>query len=199
MRSYISATRVPREMSFGGDPTRGEGLFAEKGCVHCHSYRGVGGTEGPDFADVALDYSAVQIAGKMWNHAPRMWEIMEKENITVPEFKEGEMADLVAYLYSLKLHDEPGNADRGRRLIDNKGCLACHPLRGEGPKISKDLASLEGMDSSLAMIAGMWNHAPGMQEKHKEKHKKWPKLGARDMADLYAYLYQVTHESGGGE
>jgi cytochrome c2 len=132
MRTYISTTKVPVGAFAMGDPAKGKELFREKGCVLCHSYRGDGGTLGPDFADIDLDDSAVQIAGKMWNHAPKMWEIMETENITVPVFEEGEMAHVLAYVYALKLEDEPGNPENGRRVIDKKGCLNCHSLQDQG-------------------------------------------------------------------
>ncbi|MFQ5512583.1 MAG: c-type cytochrome [Candidatus Krumholzibacteriia bacterium] len=198
MRAYTSTTRVPEE-TFMGDPVRGKVCFSEKGCVRCHSIRGRGGAGGPDFADVEFDYSAVQIAGRMWNHGPKMWEAMQRKNIVVPEFEKGEMADLIAYLYSLKLQDEPGNADRGYRLVLEKGCLRCHSLQGQGGDVAADLSSLDGMDSPLAMIAAMWNHAPGMRDEHVEKHRKWPKLNARDMADLYAYLHKTTTTPDGDE
>jgi len=38
---------------FPGDPTAGQRIFEERGCVHCHSIWGNGGTLGPDFAVVA--------------------------------------------------------------------------------------------------------------------------------------------------
>lgn len=196
MRTYISTTKVPVGSFVMGDPAEGKELFHDKGCDDCHAYRGVGGKLGPDFANMRLDHSAVQLAGKMWNHGPRMWKIMEEENLTIPVFEDGEMTDVLAYLYALKLEDDPGDPERGRQIIDKKRCLACHALKGQGSKVSVDLAKLKAMDSPPAMIAAMWNHAPGMREKQMEKKLKWPKLKARDMADLYAYLYQVTHESG---
>ncbi|MDH3217008.1 MAG: c-type cytochrome [Candidatus Krumholzibacteria bacterium] len=193
LRTHISTTHVPVGAFLVGDPALGKELYDRKGCVHCHAYRGEGGTLGPDFDDIDLNHSAVQIAGRMWNHGPEMWDIMMRENLTIPVFEKGEMAHVLAYVYSLKLEDRPGDPDKGRRIIDDKACLDCHTLQGRGATISKDLAKLEGLDSPLAMIAGMWNHAPGMREKQLEKKLKWPKLNARDMADLYAYLYNATH------
>ena len=189
----MSNPRIPAETYVMGDPSTGERLFDEKGCVQCHSVRGVGGDLGPDVEDIDVDCSATQIAGRMWNHGPKMWEIMEREGLTFPTFEEGEMADVLAYLYASRLEDEPGDAERGRRITTDKGCLDCHPLHGQGATISKDLATVKGLDSPPAMIAAMWNHAPGMREKQLETKVKWPKLKARDMADLYAFLYQTTH------
>lgn len=193
LRTYISTTDVPVGAFAMGNPAKGKKLFAEKGCVFCHSYRGDGGTLGPDFDDVDLDDSAVEIAGKMWNHAPKMWEIMKRENIIIPVFEKGELADILAYLYALKLEDEPGSPEDGQKVIGEKGCLNCHSLQGHGSTISVDLATVEGLDSPLAMIADMWNHASIMHETQLEENMKWPKLKARETADLYAYLYQTTH------
>ncbi len=193
IRSYVTTAKIPPEAYAMGDPASGETLYHAKGCDQCHSYRGVGGTLGPDFADMRLDRSATQIAGEMWNHGPQMWKIMQREGISVPAFKKGEMADIVAYLYALKLADEPGNPERGRRIIDDKKCLSCHSLQGRGGSVSEDLASLGAVGSPLEMIAAMWNHAPAMREKQREKKLKWPELKARDMADLYAFLAGITH------
>jgi cytochrome c2 len=192
IRSYAPTSRIPPGAYVMGDPAVGERLFTEKGCVRCHSVAGVGGTIGVDFAEVDFDYSATEIAGKMWNHGPKMWEAMQRENITFPSFEEGEMAHILAYLYAIKLEDPPGDPDRGEQILRKKRCLSCHSVHGEGGDVSVDLATLEPLDSPPAMIAAMWNHAPGMREKQLEKKVSWPKLKAEEMADLYAYLNRVT-------
>lgn len=192
IRSYMTDPRMPPGTFDMGDPSRGKRLFDEKGCAHCHSLHGSGSGLGPDVEDIDLNCSATQIAGKMWNHGPKMWEIMRRENIAFPAFEHGEMADVLAYLYSLELEDPPGNASRGEQLVHDKGCLNCHSLQGTGGDVSVDLATLEPIDSPLKMIAHMWNHAPGMREKQLEKNMKWPKLDAEEMANLYAYLHVTT-------
>jgi len=192
IRSYMNDPRIPAGTYTPGDPSIGERLFKEKGCAKCHALEGDGSGLGPDLDDIDLDCSATQIAGKMWNHGPKMWEVMQRENIDFPTFEEGEMRDVVAYLYSLKLQDPPGEATQGERIIHEKGCLNCHALQGSGGKVSVDLSTIEPIDSPVAMIAGMWNHAPGMREKQLEKKLKWPKLDAEEMADLYAYLSKIT-------
>lgn len=192
IRSYMVATTVPVGSFELGDPVKGKKLAEGKGCLRCHSHGGVGGTLGPDFDEMDLNYSVTQIAGKMWNHGPKMWDTMEKEGISFPVFENGEMADVIAYLYELKLKDAPGNAEKGSQIVKDQGCLTCHSLQGKGGEISGDLATLGDLDSPLSMITAMWNHAPAMEEKHLEKNLKWPELNARDMADLYAFLRQLS-------
>jgi cytochrome c551/c552 len=195
IRSYMLPNRVPVGSLSPGDPLKGKKLVDEKGCMRCHSFRGLGGELAPDFDDINLDYSVTQIAGKMWNHGPKMWELMESEDISFPTFEKGEMADLIAYLYGLKLEDAPGNAEIGSKIVGDKGCLSCHSVRGHGADIAQDLTTLDELDSPQAMIAAMWNHAPSMREEHLEKKLKWPELSGRDVAHLYAYLRSLTQSN----
>jgi mono/diheme cytochrome c family protein len=188
IRSYMVPTKISGDAHYLGDPVKGKKLSEQKGCMLCHSFRGVGGKLGPDFNEVDLNYSVIQIAGRMWNHGPKMWELMTTNDISIPVFEKGEMADVIAYLYSLKLEDNPGNVDIGQQIIVKRGCLSCHSLHGKGEDLSADLANLEIIATPLVMITAMWNHAPAMQKIHLEKNVKWPNLNGKDMADLYAYL-----------
>ncbi|MFQ5866154.1 MAG: c-type cytochrome, partial [bacterium] len=164
IRSFMSPSRVAASDFVFGDPAKGEKLADEKGCMRCHAFRGVGGNLGPDFGAIDLNYSVTQIAGKMWNHGPQMWEVMKREGVTFPVFEKREMADVIAYIYGLKLKDPPGDSEEGSRIIEEKACLSCHSLQGRGFGIAADLATLVVLDSPLAMITAMWNHAPAMQE-----------------------------------
>ncbi|NIT61885.1 MAG: c-type cytochrome, partial [Aliifodinibius sp.] len=44
----MSPTKVPVGSFELGDPVKGKKLSEEKGCLHCHSIGGEGGTLGPD-------------------------------------------------------------------------------------------------------------------------------------------------------
>lgn len=190
--SYMTPTKVVVGSLEQGDPENGKILAKEKGCMHCHSFRGSGGTLGPDFDDVELDYSVIEIAGKMWNHEPEMWEAMQKEGIAFPVFSKGEMADVIAYLYELKLKDASGNVEKGSEIISQRGCLSCHSLNNRGADIASDFAELSSMNSPLEMIIAMWNHAPVMREEHREKGLDWPEFSGKDMENLYAYLSSLS-------
>ena len=199
LRTYMPPTgKVPVGYADIGDPEKGKMLVEEKKCIYCHSFRGVGGNVGPDFAEVDLDYSVTQIAGKMWNHGPDMWKSMKSMDISFPVFEKGEMVHVVTYLYWFKLEDKPGDAEEGRKIIAERGCLACHSLPGTGAGV-RDLSTIEGLDSPLGMITAMWNHAPAMQNMFREKKLKWPKMSGRDMANLHAYLNQLALAIESGE
>jgi cytochrome c2 len=191
IRSYAGPTKVPIDQHYVGDPAAGRKLAEEKGCLHCHSDPDEGGDLGPDFEDLDFDESATQIAGKMWNHGPKMWENMKEEGLSFPVFEKGEMADVVAYLYSLQLQDDPGRPAKGRDIVERR-CLSCHTLKGEGAGVSPDLEELGEIDSPLEMIKAMWNHAPDMRQAQMEQELKWPKLEGEDVADLYAFLRTLS-------
>lgn len=193
VRAYSRPTsRVASGAYDLGDPAKGKQLFIEKGCNHCHSIQGVGGTIGPDFSEIDLDYSITQIAGKMWNHGPEMWKAMKSEGINPPQFNPGEMANIISYLYWLKLEDNPGDVEKGKKIIDKKGCLSCHSLDGKGEGIAQDLATLTDINKPIAMITTMWNHAPTMQEMLLENKIKWPIFKNKEMVHLYSYLNSIS-------
>lgn len=175
-----------------GNPNTGRALLAEKGCVRCHT------TEKPEKSGkislIAQDLrgSLTQIAGTIWNHGPKMWNKVEESDITIPEFTEEEMSDVISYLYFLQYVDEAGNFKRGEQLFreQEKGCQKCHPLRGVGgdKDIAPDLATKENLDSPVDFIRAMWNHGAEMEEKMQEKGVTWPKMEKGEMIDLMAFI-----------
>jgi mono/diheme cytochrome c family protein len=200
IRSYMAPKRVPPDAFDMGNAQRGAALAEEKSCLHCHSSSDGQSSLGPDFGKLDLRYSVTTIAGKMWNHGPKMWETMEREGIEFPTLIQREMADLVTFLYQSKLTDEPGDPIRGARVLDERGCLSCHDVRGQGQHISEDLSELGELVSPLVLAAKMWNHAPEMEAKRTERKVRWPTLTGRQMADLYAYLSTLsTPERAGSE
>ena len=189
IKAYMKPTnRIPPGSYDLGDPQKGKNLLQEKGCMTCHSLKGNGGDLAPDFYNMDFNKSVTEIAGMMWNHAPKMWELMKKENILVPIFERGEMADIIGYFYSLKLEDTPGDTENGKNIVNTWGCLSCHNVNGRGNSISNDLAKLDGFDTSLNMVTAMFNHAAVMSKMNREMKQEWPKFTGSDMADLYAYI-----------
>jgi mono/diheme cytochrome c family protein len=175
-----------------GNPTEGERLFVSKGCIDCHSVRGNGASIGPDLGKVELYRSVTEIVGIMWNHGPEMWQEMEKRGINRPRFSGEEMADIIAYLYFLKFVDEPGDRVEGEKLFSSKGCITCHSVKGKGEEIGPDLATSRGVSSPIEMVQVMWNHAPIMEKKMREKRLPWPEFKGKDMPNLFAYLQSIS-------
>lgn len=162
--------------------------FEELGCVQCHRRPGRGGGLGPDLGARERQWSLLQFASAMWNKAPAMTSLMAASGIDVPQLRVGQMADIVAYLSSVRFFGESGSSARGSRHIRAKGCLECHSLNGQGGDGSVgDLAWTMGLDSPAAVIATMWNHRL-ITETKDGRRLSWPAVTAGEMADLAAFI-----------
>jgi mono/diheme cytochrome c family protein len=117
-----------------------------------------------------------------------------------------EMSELLAFLYApnastppggaeggRRIVGEPGDPQRGRQLVMDKECRACHSLSGTGGQSAGSLDQLKrSLDSPWIVIAAMWNHAFLMEVKTRSEGRAWPRLSSAEMADLVAFL-QAGH------
>jgi len=89
-----------------GDVRRGWAVFKER-CGVCHaSVRAERGVAPLITRVVEKLRTPLEVITEMWNHAGKMEEKMAEENVAWPVLKGGEMADLIAYLLSVRA--EPG-------------------------------------------------------------------------------------------
>ncbi len=105
-----------------GDPASGEKLFTKRGCVRCHA----SGSELDLAKKKEFPRTLAQLAGMMWNHSYEMRKRMEEKGMERPLLSSQEMTDLVAYLFSIRYFDEPGNPNRGRAVFVKGQCNVCH-------------------------------------------------------------------------
>src|SRR4030095_12108225 len=108
-----------------GRSEAGRAVFAEKRCIDCHSVRGQGGHVGPDLAERTRQMSLNDFATAMWNKAPAMLAAMKARAVPVPTVKPEEMADLLAYLYSVRYFAAAGDPRQGLQVATAQGCFAC--------------------------------------------------------------------------
>jgi mono/diheme cytochrome c family protein len=175
-----------------GRPEAGRQLFAAKRCIECHAVGGVGGRVGPDLVARGVRQSPVEFATTIWNKAPAMAAAMKPRGITLPQLSPGEMADIVAYLYSVRYFGSAGNITNGWAVATQKGCLTCHAVSGERGKPASDLTKLHGLDSPAAVVASLWNHAAVTAPSFPGGLKwEWPIVNAQEMADLIALLQSL--------
>jgi mono/diheme cytochrome c family protein len=135
-----------------------------------------------------------------------MDEDLRARGLTRPTFQEGEIVDLSSYIRAATRGSElrlaymsPGNPQRGSRLLQEKGCLNCHSLRGEGGDFAGDFADQE-WNYSVTEIAGlMWNHGSTMSSLMEEMRIEWPSFEGGEMADLISYLYFLGFEGTPGD
>jgi mono/diheme cytochrome c family protein len=178
-----------------GTPERGAKVFGDKRCVACHSVGGKGGKVGPELGHRGHHVSLTQFASLMWNHGPAMWAKMNELGIQVPRLTGQEMADLLAYLYVSHYFEQAASAGRGRQLVQSKGCLTCHSVRGKGGKISADFATSKVVGSSASLVAGMWNHSRYMEAETEKQKISWPVLTGPEMADIDRYFQSLVKPS----
>ncbi len=171
-----------------GDPVAGRRIFVERDCVRCHSIWGNGGTLGPDFALVGAGRSLQQLAGLFWNHTPRMIEEVRQRGARWPTLTEQELADLISYIYYVKLFDEPGDPDLGERWFREKRCAQCHAVGGAGGGSGPRLDAYARYIAPIVLAQGMWNHGPAMQAQQSAQGIRLPTFAGRQMADIQAYI-----------
>ena len=174
-----------------GNAESGRLLFAEKQCVQCHSVGGAGGSIGPSLTDKGVRRSPVEFAAAIWNKAPAMTAAMAARNISIPQLKPEDMADLVAYLYSSGYFAAPGSPSRGWATLSSKGCLVCHGVYGERGKSASDLTRAKGMDSPAGVLAALWNHTVVTAPAPGGGKAPWPTFQSQEMADLVALLQGI--------
>jgi len=186
--AVVSVAQAQESSALTGDPINGRRLFVEGRCVRCHAIWGNGGTLGPDFATVGAGRSLQQLAGMFWNHTPRMIETVRERGLSWPTFTESELADIISYIYYVKLFDEPGDPDFGERWFAEKGCVECHSVGGVGGTSAAPLDSYAQFIAPLTLAQGLWNHSPGMRrQQFAERGRALTFLG-REIADIQAYI-----------
>jgi mono/diheme cytochrome c family protein len=178
-----------------GRPEAGRRLFAGKRCVECHAVGGAGGRVGPDLIDRGVRQSPMEFAATIWNKAPAMAAAMRSHAIAVPQLSPAEMADIVAYLYSVRYFGSGGSIPNGYAVATSKGCFTCHALRGERGKQASDLARAKGLDSPVAVLAGLWNHAVVTPPSVGSQKAEWPLFTSQEMADLIAMLQSLGQKA----
>ena len=183
-----------------GDVARGGRLFSQKGCIRCHAIGETGGHIGPDLRDIGPVVTPILWVQAMWNHAPAMEEHMRALKMQWPRFEGEEMNDLLAFVRVERGGREaessvlPASPSRGWSLFQQKGCISCHSIRGEGGKTGPDLITNRSLPRTLTQMAGrMWNHSPEMWAAMKAKGIVRPNFQGQEMADVIALLYSVHY------
>ncbi len=177
-----------------GNPEEGMKAFSQKGCGQCHATEGTEKLKGPNLGLQKKDFPPTlgQLASLMWNHFPQMIEEMRKENIKLPELSANDMANITAYLFSIRYFDRAGNRVAGQKVLLEKRCNLCHDIgkEAQGKKEGPNLAKLKGPVSPIYMATALWNHGHQMIGKMKERNIRWQKMTDKELIDLMEYLKQ---------
>ncbi len=171
-----------------GNPFRGRELLSDKLCTQCHAVWGHGGVLGPDLPTAVAGKSWLDLVGEFWNHTPRMIEAVTSRGHAWPTLDRKEMADLLSYLYYLRLFDESGDPSRGATTYSHLGCSNCHSLGGEGGGLGGPLDKYSAYPSPVMLAQAMWNAGPAMQRAQLGRRNAIPKFSRGEMANIQAFI-----------
>lgn len=87
----------------------------------------------------------------------------------------------------------PDNPLDGRTLFQEKLCIKCHWIAGEGPSIGPRLGDARFQGTFLELGADLWNHAPAMSTSFETTGYTWPQLTGDEAAELVAFLYFINY------
>lgn len=178
------------------DPKRGWSLFQKKGCINCHAIQGEGGTTAPDLGTGRpLAPTLTQVAAQMWDHSPAMWAQMKAKGIERPTFAGQEMADLIAFLYSVHYFQMAGSPLVGRELFTSHACSRCHGEEGQGGELGPRLRGTGKFLTPVTFAKALWAHGPRMYQRAQQLGVTWPDLKESDLGHLLAFLNSPPEES----
>ncbi len=184
---------APNPRAGASDPETGRSLFQDKQCIRCHPVEGKEAA-GPTLARIRRPQGAMELAGRLWNHAPVMFATLSQEGIEWPRISVQEMSDLMAYLQADSARDPKPDLFKGQVALLRKGCLKCHSLRREGGPVEPDLAEPRSdYESAPAWAAAMWTHTPAMAGMAGRQGVPYPRFAGDEMGNLIAFLrYAAT-------
>jgi cytochrome c2 len=185
--AYIrTAGREPQGMPAPpvvGVPDRGKRRFVDKGCAGCHAVDGKGAAPGRRIGPRAPRATVTDLPAVLWNHRAAV------RRLHLPGLAGQDMADITAYLHASYYFDPPpGDARRGRRRLEDKGCLGCHSIYGKGGNAAPDFARSNVVGSKLGQLTAMWNHGPYMENAAKRRATRLPRLTGQELSDITTYL-----------
>jgi cytochrome c2 len=176
-----------------GDAERGWKTF-QGGCIQCHSVRGTGGKLGPELGpDHDLPLTTSQFASVLWNHAPAMLRLGHENGIAPPTLNGSEMADLVAFLASLRFFEAAGSPFIGERVFTERGCSRCHGASAEGTSLGPRIQAIGDAYTTVSLTTALWKHGPHMVDRSEQLGIPWPTLEPTDIGNLVSFLNQPRH------
>ena len=186
-----------------GSANAGAELFRESGCVRCHLVGTAGGVIGPALDRIPSLRSPHGLAAGLWNHSGAMIPKMNEMGIPYPILSAEDLSNLRAFFVASSPDDDPvtdspgwvlpGDAGRGRSLVERQNCQACHTIAGLGAGTAPELAARASRRSAEAYLAALWNKGPAMRAAFAARGELPPSFEPGEMADLSAYLQSLGY------
>lgn len=184
--SSLSLAAIPLS-AWPENPYSGSVVFAEKLCFKCHDILGKGGKKGPDLGQLQFSGGFLNMAGIMWNHAPKMIDALSQEKIPYPKFNNYEMTRIITFLFSLNYLDPPGDARQGEKAFASKRCNDCHQVGWNGGKIGPPLDKY-GSLPPVYIATALWNKGPAIVKTMEREKIPRPPLSGDDIRNIVAFI-----------
>ncbi|MGA2542843.1 MAG: c-type cytochrome [Verrucomicrobiota bacterium] len=119
---------------------QGQQLFETSGCRGCHKLGGAGGNLGPELDKVGTRRSPEWLK----KHFLAPAAVTAGSAMPPQKFSETNLEAIVLFMLSQTGQTAPGyyasmkvipSADEGQRLFQQKGCIGCHTVAGQGGKV----------------------------------------------------------------
>lgn len=82
-----------------------------------------------------------------------------------------------------------GDVTRGWRVFNQKQCIDCHAIWGQGGNVAPDLGRIRQGRPTRGELAGiMWNHIPRMLARMKQAGQPPVRMTPDEMADVFALI-----------
>jgi cytochrome c2 len=197
--AYVSevSRRPTNELQISpADPENGWKVFRSKGCIMCHSLsesgqRHIGPALGPERK---VPPTFFRFAESMLNHFPAMRRAVESQNQNLPAFEGTEMADVIAFVYSLRYLEPGGSPHVGESVFEWRGCSRCHGSQAEGTRSGPPLRGRGQSFTAVRLASILWRHGAKMYEQSRKMGQDWPQLQTSDIGDLLAFLNSPVEE-----
>jgi mono/diheme cytochrome c family protein len=131
----------------------------------------------------------------MWSHSPEMWEAMKAEGMARPSFEGQEMADLIAFLYSIRYFELAGSPLIGQELFTERNCARCHGADAQGAEFGPPVRERGKLLTPVSLSRALWAHGPRMYQRAEELGLEWPTLKENDLGHILAFLNSPPEES----
>jgi len=123
---------------------QGQLVFETSGCRGCHKLGGVGGVIGPDLDKVGARRSPEWLK----KHFLTPSAVTAGSAMPPQKFSDTNLEAIILFMLSQTGESAPGyyasmkvipSADEGQRLFQQKGCIGCHSVAGQGGKVGPAL------------------------------------------------------------
>jgi mono/diheme cytochrome c family protein len=113
------------------------------------------------------------------------------------EMSADQMARVMALMNDIGVATPPMDAQRGREVFVQKGCVACHSVNGVGGDLGPALnaADMPSPMNTFEFAARMWRGAQAMTALQEDMMGEVISLDGQDLADLVAFAHDENEQA----